>query len=273
MPPLLMSGIRYAIAGIILYAFARLSGAAKPTMQHWKNTSIIGAFLLLMGNGGVATAEMLIPSGIAALIVCSVPMWFALLGWWFFKKGRPRPITILGIIIGFIGIIVLVGPGSILNTVVSINPIGVLIITIGSIGWSFGSLYASKASLPNNHILTTGMQMASGGLLLCIAGTVKGEWQDFHPQNFSAHSIIALVYLIIFGSMIAFSAYSWLMRVANPGLVSTYAYVNPVIAVFLGWLFFSEPVDKFTLIGAAIIIIALVLITRSKPIAGEEAPE
>jgi len=272
-PPLLMSGFRYGIAGLILYLFARLTSKEKPTLLHWKNTSIIGALLLLIGNGGVATAEKLIPSGIAALIVCSVPMWFALFSWLFFKRGKPGKKVIAGIIVGFIGIIVLVGPDSILNTGAGINPVGVLIISLGAIGWSFGSLFASRAVLPSNHILTIGMQMLSGGILLIVGGTIKGEWQVFHPQDISAISIIAFIYLIIFGSMIAFSAYSWLMRVSTPSLVSTYAYVNPVIAVFLGWLFFSEPVDKYTIIGSVIIIAALVLITRSKPIVEEEAPE
>jgi len=272
-PPLLMSGIRYGSAGLILYTFARLTGKEKPTLIHWKNTSIIGALLLLIGNGGVATAEKLIPSGMAALIVCSVPMWFALFAWLFFKRGKPGAKVIVGIILGFIGIIVLVGPDSLLNTGTGISPVGILIVSLGSIGWSFGSLFASKAKLPVNHILTTGMQMLSGGLLLILAGTVKGEWADFHPAAFSANSIIAFIYLVVFGSMVAFSAYSWLMRVAAPSLVSTYAYVNPVIAVFLGWLFFSEPVDKYTIIGSAIIIAALALITRSKAIAVEEAPE
>jgi len=272
-PPLLMSGIRYFIAGLILYLFALAKGAPKPTMQHWKNTTIIGALLLLVGNGAVASAEMLIPSGIAALIVCSVPIWFALFAWLFFKRGKPGAKTIIGIVIGFAGILVLVGPGAILNTGIGINPIGVAIITFGTIGWSIGSLYASKASLPSNHITTTGMQMLTGGALLIIAGIANGETAQFHPLLVSKHSIMALIYLIIFGSMIAFSAYGWLMRVVAPSLVSTYAYVNPVIAVFLGWFFFNEPIDKFTIIGSLIIIVALILITTSKPIVKEEIPE
>jgi drug/metabolite transporter (DMT)-like permease len=273
MPPLLMSGIRYFMAGLVVYLFAKATGAPKPTMLQWKNTTIIGAFLFLVGNGAVSTAETLIPSGIAALIVCSVPIWFALWGWLIFKKGKPSTLTILGIITGFIGILVLVGPGSFLKTGLEINPTGVIIITLGSIGWSFGSLYATKANLPSSNLATTGMQMLTGGFLLLIAALIKGEVNDFHFTAVSRESYIALGYLIIFGSMVAFSAYSWLIKVSTPSLVSTYAYVNPVVAVFLGWLFRGEKIDQFTIIGSVIIIGALVLITYKKPIPIQEVPE
>jgi len=272
-PPLLMSGVRYFIAGLAVYVISMATGAARPKLKHWKNTAIIGALLLLMGNGGVAMAETMIPSGIAALIVCSVPIWFALFGWLFFKKGKPGAKTIAGIILGFIGIIVLVGPGNLMPGGTGINLNGVIIITIGTVGWSMGSLFASRADLPTNHLTTTGMQMLCGGFLLIVAGLMKGEYNQFRWMEVSAHSLLAISYLIIFGSMVAFSAYSWLVRVASPGLVSTYAYVNPVIAVFLGWLFLHEAVDQYTIIGSAIIVGALILITWAKPIAIEEVPE
>jgi drug/metabolite transporter (DMT)-like permease len=272
-PPLLMSGVRYFIAGLAVYLISMAGGAPRPAGRHWKNTAIIGALLLLMGNGGVAMAEKLIPTGIAALIVCSVPIWFALFGWLFFKKGKPVPRTIAGIALGFIGIMVLVGPGNLMPGGTPINLNGVIIITIGTIGWSMGSLFASRAELPSNHLTTTGMQMLCGGLLLMLAGLVKGEYSQFQWAEVSRESIIAIVYLIIFGSMVAFSAYSWLVRVSSPSLVSTYAYVNPVIAVFLGWLFLNEAIDRYTIIGSVIIVGALILITTAKPIVIEEVPE
>jgi drug/metabolite transporter (DMT)-like permease len=272
-PPLLMSGFRYAIAGLVLFVFASASGAERPKKIHWKNTTIIGSLLFLVGNGAVSTAETLIPSGIAALIVCSVPIWFALFGWLFFKKGKPGFKTVIGIIIGVIGIFVLFAPDIILKTGLMVDTRGIVIITLGSIGWSFGSLFASKAKLPASNLLTTGMQMLTGGALLLIAGTIKGEWADFHWNQMSANSIVAMGYLIIFGSMVAFSAYTWLIKVSTPSLVSTYAYVNPVIAVLLGWLFRGETIDRFTIIGSAIIVIALILITYKKAIPIEEVPE
>ncbi len=273
MPPLLMSGVRYFIAGLIVFVIAISTGAPFPKKIHWRNTLIIGALLVLMGNGGVALAESLIPSGIASLIVCSVPMWFALVGWLFFKKGKPGSLTIGGIILGFIGIMILVGPKNIFHVGQGINLTGVLIITIGSIGWSVGSLFSSKALLPANHLTTTGMQMLCGGILLTIAGLAKGEYSQVHFDAISTSSLLAMGYLITFGSIVAFSAYSWLLRVISPSLVSTYAYVNPVIAVFLGWLFLNEHIDKYTIIGSLFIVFALILITSQKPLAIEEAPE
>ncbi len=273
MPPLLMSGVRYFIAGLIVFVIAMSTGAPFPQKIHWRNTLIIGALLVLMGNGGVAWAESLIPSGIASLIVCSVPIWFALFGWLFFKRGKPGTLTIIGIVLGFIGMIILVGPKNIFHIGQGINLVGVLIIVIGSIGWSIGSLYVSKAKLPANHLTTIGMQMLCGGFLLTIAGLVKGEYSQVLFDAISTKSLLAMGYLIIFGSIVAFSAYSWLLRVSTPSLVSTYAYVNPVIAVFLGWLFLNETIDKYTVIGSVFIILALVLITSQKPLAMEEAPE
>ena len=272
-PPLLMSGVRYFIAGLIVYLIAMSTGAPAPKKIHWRNTFIIGALLVLMGNGGVALAESLIPSGIASLIVCSVPIWFALFGWLFFNKGKPGGLTIAGIILGFIGIVILVGPKNIFHVGQGINLSGVIIILVGSMGWSIGSLFVSKAKLPENHITTIGMQMLCGGLLLTIAGFMKGEYQMVHFDTISTRSLFAMGYLITFGSIIAFSAYSWLLRVVSPSLVSTYAYVNPVIAIFLGWLFLSENIDKYTIAGSVFIVFALILITTQKPLAREEAPE
>lgn len=272
-PPLLMSGVRYFIAGAIVYIIAIATGAKPPKLIHWRNTFIIGGLLVLMGNGGVALGETLIPSGIASLIVCMVPIWFVLFGWLFFKKGRPGLKTVIGILLGFAGIIILVGPQNIFHVGPGISISGVMIIVVGSIGWSIGSLYASKAELPSNHIITIGMQMLCGGFLLTIAGFIKGEYIQVHFDTISTHSLLAMSYLIVFGSIIAFSAYSWLLRVCPPSQVSTYAYVNPVIAVFLGWFFLHEHIDKFTLIGSSFIILALILITSQSPVAREEAPE
>jgi len=202
-----------------------------------------------------------------------VPIWFALFGWLFFKKGKPGNLTISGIVLGFTGIIILVGPKNIFHAGQGINLMGVLIIITGGIGWSMGSLFVSKAKLPANHLTTIGMQMLSGGLLLTIAGLVKGEYSQVHFEAVSTRSLLAMGYLIIFGSIVAFSAYTWLLRVCSPSLVSTYAFVNPVIAVFLGWLVLDEPIDKYTVIGSLFIISALVLITSQKPLVIEEAPE
>ena len=258
LPPFLMAGLRFLLAGTLLYAFARLKGAPAPSKVHWRSTFIIGGLLLLIGNGAVVWAEQYVASGIAALLVTTEPLWVVALQWAGKGRNKPGKAVLLGMLIGVIGMLVLVNPW---ETAGSIALWPSLIIFVAAGAWALGSLYSNTAPLPTSQVLTTGMQMLCGGALLLAAGTAAGEWQTTQWSEVSQQSWLAFGYLVVFGSLIAFTAYSWLTRVAPPAQVSTYAYVNPVIAVFLGWALAHEEITLQTLVATALLVSAVVIIT------------
>ncbi|WP_192821415.1 EamA family transporter [Rufibacter sp. LB8] len=258
LPPFLMAGLRFLLAGVALYAFARLSGTPAPKIIHWKSTALIGALLLLIGNGAVVWAEQRVATGIAALLVTTVPLWVVLLQWWGPAHKKPTLGVVLGLAIGLAGMVVLVSPWEISGGI-DLWGGGAIFLAAGA--WAMGSLYSASAQLPASPILTTGMQMLCGGALLLLTGTLTGEWQTTNWSEVSERSWWAFGYLVVFGSLVAFTAYSWLTRVAPPAQVSTYAYVNPVIAVLLGWGFAKEEITSQTLIAAALLVTAVALIT------------
>jgi drug/metabolite transporter (DMT)-like permease len=260
LPPFLMAGSRYLIAGAVLYLWSRLRGAPRPSLTHWRSALIVGAFLLLVGNGGVVWAEQHVDSGLAALLISTEPLWIVLLVW--LRPGGKKPgfrVT-AGLVLGFIGLMLLVKPGF----GGSIPLFGVVALVLASLSWAWGSLWGQRAKLPDSPLLTTGMQMLSGGALLFLASVLTGEPGRFELAQVSAKSLLALGYLVVFGAIVAFTAYVWLMRVASPVLVSTYAYVNPVVAVLLGWAFAGEPLTTGTLIAAAVILTGVALITSAQ---------
>ncbi|MBV8201689.1 MAG: EamA family transporter [Acidobacteria bacterium] len=260
-PPFLMAASRHFTAGALLYAFARWRGAPRPRLEHWRSTAIIGALLLLLGNGGVVWAEQRISSGMAALLICSEPMWIVLFAWMRRDGRRPRPQVIVGLLVGLAGLTLLVRPGH--DGGAAVDLLGVAAVLISSISWAAGSLYVQRATLPSSPLLATSMQMLCGGGLLFVAGALTGEPAHFAPSQVSAGSALAVLYLIVFGSLIGFTAYTWLLRSASPVLVSTYAYVNPVVAVFLGWALVHEQVTGGTLLGAAVILFGVALISTA----------
>jgi drug/metabolite transporter (DMT)-like permease len=262
-PPFLMAGTRAVIAGALLYGWARWRGAARPERIHWRTAGIVGGFLLLGGNGLVSWAEQRVPSGISALIVGSTPLWMVLLEWLWHSGPRPTMSIVSGLVIGFIGLGILVGPGK-LGSGGHIDPIGASALLLAAFLWASGSLYSRKAKLPPSQLLASGMEMISGGVLLLLTSGASREWSGFHVMNIARHSIIAWGYLTVFGSLIGFTTYIWLLNATTPARASTYAYVNPVVAVLLGWAFLNEPITGRVLIAAAAIILAVVLIvTRS----------
>jgi len=259
-PPFLMAATRYLTAGALLYGWARLRGAPRPSLLHWRSATILGAFLLLAGNGGVVWAEQHVGSGLAALLISTEPLWIVLLVW--LRTGRKRPDwrVMTGLALGFAGLVLLVRPsGS-----GSVSLIGVAALVLASLCWAWGSLYGQRAPLPSSPLATTGMQMLAGGAWLLLASTLAGEPARFTVAAVSAKSLLSLGYLTVFGAIVAFTAYVWLMRVAPPVLVSTYAYVNPVVAVLLGWLFAGEPLTGKTLGAAAVILTGVALITSAQ---------
>ncbi|HEV8124495.1 MAG TPA: drug/metabolite exporter YedA [Gemmatimonadales bacterium] len=278
MPPFLMAGVRFVIAGALLYWWARWKGAPRPERAHWKATTIIGGLLLLGGNGGVVWAEQRVPSGIAALIVAIVPVWIALMEWRMPGGRRPGWQVTAGLALGSLGLLLLAAPGA-ASLGARVDLIGVGALLIATLCWSLGSVLSKRFSLPASPLVTTGMEMLMGGVLLLVAGLVTGELPKVHLAEISFRSGMALVYLITFGALIGFTAYLWLLRVGSPTRAATYAYVNPVVAVFLGWSLAGEAISARTIIAMAVIVGAVVLITSSKPRvpklepASKQAPE
>lgn len=262
MPPFLMAGVRFLIAGGILYLWMRLSGAERPKVIHWRSALVVGGLLLLCGNGVVSWAEQQVPSGLAALLVAAVPLWMALFDWLRPGGVRPNGLTILGLVIGFAGVALLATQAE--SSGAGPHVIGILALILASSCWAIGSLYARTAPFPKTELLGTGMEMLGGGVLLVVVATATGEWGSVHLARISTQSVLALAFLIIFGSLVAFSAYVWLLHHVPAAHVSTYAYVNPVVAVFLGWAFANEAVTWVTLVSAAIIISAVALITVAR---------
>ena len=263
-PPFLMAGTRHLTAGLLLYLWMRSRGTPKPEWRHWKSAIAIGGLLLLGGNGLVTWAEQRVPSGLAALIVSSVPIWMAVLEG-IENRARPAPAVIGGLLLGVAGIVLLVAPGR-LGGNGHVDLLGAAALLTAALSWSFGSLYSRRAPLPSATLLATAMEMTAGGVLLWIVGLVFGEARRLDLAAISTRSAIALGYLIVFGSLLGFSAYIWLLKVSTPARVSTYAYVNPIVAVILGTLFAGEVLSARVAIAAAVIVgaVALIITARSR---------
>ena len=262
LPPFLMAGSRFMFAGSLLYIWARLSkDYEKPSFKHWRTSFIVGTLLLLGGNGGVVLAQHYISSSLAALLVATEPFWIVLLSWLWLKGSRPNWKVALGLLIGFAGVYLLIGGQGDSTESGTGQILGAFFVIAGAFSWALGSMYGLRATTPKSSALTAGMQMLSGGLVLTLVGAIKGEWTNFNVADVSANSWFALVYLIIFGSLIGFTAYSWLLKNAQPAMVATYAYVNPIVAVFLGWMIAGESFTGQMLIGAGVIVGSVMLIT------------
>ena len=259
-PPFLMAGIRFLIAGIALYLWTRLRGAPTPTRHNWKAATIIGGLLLLGGNGGVVWAEQHVPSGLTAVLITTVPLWMALLEWRRYDRVRPASPIVFGLILGFAGVVLLVGPEELAGSG-AIDRIGATVLILASLSWAIGSLYSRRATLPSSPLQSTAMEMISGGALLMLAAAAGQEWVGFQPSAASLRSLVAFTYLVIFGSLIGFTSYIFLLKATAAAKVSTYAYINPIIAVILGWAIAAEELTLRTLIAAAIIVAAVVVIT------------
>ncbi len=270
LPPFLMAGARFVVSGALLYVWARARGAARPTRANWRAAAIVGGCLLLVGNGGVVWSEQRVESGIAALLVTAVPLWMVLLDW--LRPGGRRPgwrVT-LGLLLGFAGVTLLVRPGASGGT---IDPLGAGVLLVASFSWAWGSLASRRLPLPRSPLLTTGMEMLAGGVLLLAVSLLAGEPAAFDPSAVTTRSLLGFGYLIAFGSLVGFTAYIWLLRAAPPALVGTYAYVNPIVAVFLGWAFAGEPLTARTLVAAAVIVAGVAVITARRPQAAAAQPE
>jgi len=264
-PPFSMAAARFLVAGSALYAFARWRGAVRPTPTNWRASAVIGTLLLFVGNGAVSWASRRVSSGLTSVLVATVPLWLVLCEAWMGK--RPRPLQLIGVGIGLVGVALLVLPRAGGGTTVDLP--GALVLTLGSLSWTAGSLYSRTAPQAKPAPLAIGMQMLTGGALFVLLSLALGEWRLIHPSLISAQSVASLVYLIIFGSLIGFSTYMWLLTVASPAAVGTYAYVNPVVAVLLGVLLGGERLPALAWTAMLIIVGGVALVSlvdaRTRP--------
>lgn len=264
LPPFLMAGTRFLVAGALLYGWRRAAGFARPTPRQWRVATVVGGLMLLGGNGGVVWAEQWVESGTAALMVATVPLWMVVMDRVRPGGPAPRPAVWVGIAVGLVGVALLFGPPSVDPRYTE----GWVVLLLASISWAAGSLYSRTAVLPA-PLLATGMQMLAGGALLVGTGVATGELASVDPASFSTRSVLALVYLVVFGSLMGYTAYVWLLRVTAPALASTYAYVNPVVAVFLGWLLAGERITPRIVLASLVIVGGVALITTTR---GRRAP-
>lgn len=271
-PPFLMAGTRFLIAGGALYLWGRLTGATRPSRAAWVATAITGILMLAVGNGAVTWSEQRIPSGLAALLVASVALWMVLLE--FLRKNGTRPtrLSIIGLMLGFGGVALLVGPAALSNAR-DLDVFAALVVVGASLSWAAGSIYSRVLPRPESASATSGMQMLAGGIVLLIVGTASGELGRLDVARVTTTSLLSLGYLIVLGSVVGFTAYAWLLRVCTPTAVATYAYVNPIVAMFLGWLIAGEEFGPRMIIAAAVILSGVALINRAsaRP-AGEANP-
>lgn len=260
-PPFLMAGTRFLTAGSLLYAFVRLRGAARPTRGEWRDAAIAGTLLLAGGNGGVTWAEQVIPSGVTALLVALMPMWMVLLDWLRSGGVRPRSFVIIGLAVGFAGVGLLAHDRP--EQPVAGYGWGVAALMGATIAWAIGSMLYRHSRKPSSPLLGVAMQMLAGGAVLVLAAAVRGEPARFSFTQVTLASFSGWLYLTTFGSLVGFSAYVWLLRVSTPARVSTYAYVNPLIAVFLGCTVGGERLSNQLFFAGGLIVLAVVMIVRS----------
>jgi len=258
-PPFTMAGVRFLAAGILLYGSVRAAGVGRPTPVQWRSAIIVGTLLLVTGNGLLSWAELYVASGVAALLVATVPLWIvaidALSG-----GARPGLSVISGLILGLLGIAILIGPEQFGGA--RVHTVGAIVICIASFSWALGSIYSRSAPQNDSTLLNVGMQMITGGIILLIGGFALGERVDV--EAISTRSAAALVYLTLIGGIVGYSAYVWLLKVSTPARVSTYAFVNPVVAVLLGWAVAGEALGTRVLMATGAVVAAVVLITVAK---------
>ncbi|MFZ5623894.1 MAG: EamA family transporter [Gemmatimonadota bacterium] len=262
LPPLLMAASRFLMAGVLLGGWALATSRARPTRREWGAALLLGVLFLTLGNGGVVLAEQRVPTGLTSLLVACSPAWTVLVEWLAPGGQRPGIRTAGGLLLGFLGVALLVIPNGKHGT--GVDLVGALMLTLASLSWAIGSVYAKRLPQPASPLLATGMQMLAGGGVLVVLGMLHGELGALSPAALTARSLGALLYLVVFGSIVAFTAFTFLLRHAPPAQVSTYAYVNPVVAVLLGWAIAGEPFGIRTLVAAGAILAAVVLITLDR---------
>ncbi len=258
-PPLILAGLRHVTVGLLLYPILRKKTGIRPTAANWRAAVVTGALLLFIGNGGVSWAERTVPSGITALLVATVSLWLVIVDWLRPGGVKPVPRVAMGLLMGFAGLALLVGPAH-LGGSERVDPRGAAVLVVASLAWACGSLYSKHGGMPSSAMLGVAMQSFAGGVILLIVGVLTGEFRELHLGAISFRSWLAFGYLIVFGSGIGFSAYIYILQKSTAARVATYAFVNPVVALFLGWLIAGESITLRTVIAAAVILTAVILV-------------
>lgn len=271
MPPLLTAGARFFIAGTLMLGLLRIRNRTPITGAHWRGAALVGTLMLLGGNGLVCWAEQYVPSGIAALLIATAPVWFVLIDWLVYRGPRPSLPIVAGAAIGLGGVFLLVEPTSLAGKGKYLAGIAALL--SACIFWALGSLHSRRIALPSSVFVSTALQMIGGGAALLLSGTLLGEWPRLDLGQVSPRSWFSFAYLLVLGSMVAFSCYVWLLRVTSPALVSTYAYVNPVVAVLIGTWLNGEPLTGRTMLGAGVIVLAVIIVTSAARPRGPSAAD
>jgi len=262
-PPFLMVGSRFLISGALLVWWSRVTGAEKPDRSHWRAAAITGVLLLCGGNGSVAWAEQRVPSGITALLVAVVTLWMVLIDWLRPGGTRPRLSMFLGVALGMGGLYLLVRPDAHARGL-AVDVAGATVLMLGSLSWAAGSIYSRYGAHPRSAALTTGMQMLVGGAVLVLMSLAAGELPRFDIRGISLASALGWLYLVTFGSLVGFTAYIYLLRATTPAKAATYAYVNPLVAVFLGWAVAGESITTRTVVAAGVILSGVAIITLTR---------
>lgn len=261
LPPFTMAGARFVLAGLCLLGFARGSGAPPPDRAQWWSAALIGGLMLVGGNGAVCWAEKTVPSGLASLLIATVPLWAVVMGALLPGGQKPSPRVIAGILFGLAGVGILVQP----QKSGSVDPAGAAALLFAAASWAAGSVLSKRVRLPSSPALSTAMQMLCGGSFLLLIGSIAGEWSGIHLQSVTTKSALAVVYLMVFGSIIGFTAFVWLLRNTTAVIATSYAYVNPLVAVLLGWALNGETPSPRTATAGALVVGAVVLITTARP--------
>src|SRR5438445_4786089 len=253
LPPLLYAGLRFLLAGVLLSAWLAFRGVdLRISRRELAGAAVVGILLLSVANGFVVLAERTVPSGLAALIVASIPLWIVI--YRMIAGERVGRDLLAGVLLGLVGVAILVVPGGLNGT---IDPVGALMLFGATLSWALGTFLSPRLETPRNALVSTTYQMLAGGVVLLVVALARGELANVDPSTFSVRSLIAFAYLVVFGSLVAYSAYTWLLQNASVSLVATYAFVNPVVAVVLGALILAEPITPTIVVGAAIIVISV----------------
>ncbi|HEY2351358.1 MAG TPA: EamA family transporter [Candidatus Acidoferrum sp.] len=271
-PPLAMAAIRHSLVGLILYPVMRWKTGFRPTLANWRTAGVTGVLLLCVSNGSLSWSEQRVPSGIAALLLATISLWLVIVDWLRPGGTRPVPRVFLGLVLGFAGLALLVGPAS-LGGGRRIDLLGTAVLLSAAFVWACASLYSKHRPVPGSPLLVVAMQSLAGAAALWIAAIVSGEFHALHFANVTARSWLALLYLIVFGSGVGFTAYLYILKKSTAAKVATYGFVNPVVALFLGWLVAAETITPRTLLAAAVILTAVILVITAPKTASLQATQ